>query len=247
MAQQYTTRGVASAQDETVNTASRDTPGTRVRHHPRARRFESVHLWITTATGLVALVVSLYNFAELQREPDIDVTLPHLVRISQDKDVWLYLQPTLSTRIKTQEVEVVMNAELRLKPTGPIANSSKPEFFWDETGTWTYGLKANELSYQRVADPVPLLVSQDKPQQPTILFNAIAWNFQPGRYEGTLRLHRASRPEPLVSRFCLDISEQALKQFQSGGQRRFFSFRDDLPASAGGSRSSGCYRLPPFD
>ncbi|MER6996179.1 hypothetical protein [Streptomyces sp. NPDC000410] len=217
----------------------------RARHPFRARRFDSAHLWVTTATGLVALAISLYNLAELQRKPDIDVTLPHIIRIAQGKDVWLYLQPTMSTRVRTQDVEVVMKAELRLRPTGAIAKSDEPEFFWDETGSWTYDFGKNSIFYRRDADPVPLLVSQDKPQQPTILFNAIGWNFRPGRYEGSLNLHRASESEPLVSRFCLEVSKESVKRFRSAGQRKQFSFRDDVPGSAGGSRSPGCYRLSP--
>ncbi|WP_327732681.1 hypothetical protein OG749_01290 [Streptomyces nojiriensis] len=222
-----------------------EAPDPRAGHRPRTRRFESAHLWITTVTGLVALIVSLYNFWELRKKPDIDVTLPHLVRVAQGKDVWLYLQPTLSTRIKTQDVEVVMGAELRLRPSGPITGSREPEFFWDETGSWTYNRERNDLTYRREADPVPLVVSQDKPQQPVILFNAVDWNLQPGRYEGSLSLHRASKPDPLVSGFCLEISEQAVKRFRGAGQQTHFDFRDDVPHSTGSSSGRDCYRLSP--
>ncbi|MEU9144057.1 hypothetical protein [Streptomyces sp. NPDC048349] len=174
----------------------------------------------------------------------MDVAMPHLVRVAQGKDVWLYLQPTLSTRVKTEDLEMVLNAELRLRPTGPIAGSDEPKFFWDETGSWTYDHERRDLTYRREADPVPLIVSQDRPQQPTILFNAIDWNLRPGRYEGSLSLHRASKSKPLVSGFCLEISEQAVKGFRSAGQRGHFDFRDDVPSSTT-SKGRDCYRLSP--
>ncbi|MFJ3304971.1 hypothetical protein ACIPSA_17955 [Streptomyces sp. NPDC086549] len=38
----------------------------------------------------------------MSTKPAVDVSLPHIVRIAQGKDTWLYFQPTLSTRVKTE-------------------------------------------------------------------------------------------------------------------------------------------------
>lgn len=58
-----------------------------------------------------------------------------------------------------------------------------PAFYWNELGSYSYNYDSNDLNYQRIADPAPLLVTQDKPQQPPMVFTAEQWAFGPGRYE----------------------------------------------------------------
>ncbi|WFB06837.1 hypothetical protein LRS74_07115 [Streptomyces sp. LX-29] len=208
----------------------------------RRRRHETVHAWAGTVAGLVALALSAYNFLALHREPEVDVRLPHIVRIAQGKDVWLYLQPTLSTRFKAEQAEVITQAELRMRATARRAKA--PAFFWDETGAFSYDAARQELTYQRAADPGPLLIDQDTPNQPLMLFNAVGWNFRPGRYEGTLRLHRSGGRAPLDRDFCLLVSPEAATAFREAGQFTFRDFRDDVPG-AGPRSARGCYTLSP--
>ncbi|MGW2045859.1 hypothetical protein ACWCPF_11825 [Streptomyces sp. NPDC001858] len=207
------------------------------------RRFDLAHAWTNTVAGLAALALSAYNFVQLERDPDVDVALPHIVRVAQGNDVWLYLQPTLSTRLETQKVEVITGAELKVERAD--LNGTKPSFFWDETGSFSYDPQAKGLNYQRVADPSPLVVSRDKPQQPVMLFNAVGWGFVTGRYEGTLTLTRGSGRSPLVSRFCLMISTEAAATFKEIGQFTHRDFRDDVPNTNGRGASKGCYILSP--
>jgi hypothetical protein len=192
----------------------------------------------------VALGLSIYNLVIAQREPAVDIALPHIVRIAQGKDTWLYFQPTLSTRVKAERVEVITQVELHLRPT--TSSSKTPTFFWDETGSFSYSPASRELTYRWVADPSPILVSQSTPQQPLLVFNALSWSFTEGRYEGTLVLKRASRQPPLTKSFCLAVSKSAAATMKSGGQYRFNGFRDDEPASdVLETESKGCYVLPP--
>ncbi|MFD6936902.1 hypothetical protein ACFWAP_12210 [Streptomyces goshikiensis] len=206
--------------------------------HPRRRRFEQAHLWSSTVTGLVALGLSLYSFAALRRSPEIDVSLPHVLRISQEKDVWVILQPTMSSRLNTEDVEVVTDVRLALRPSGTTGVSPTPRFYWENNVSWKYDEQTGGLKHNPVSDPAPLVVSQSMPQQPVIHFIAAGWNFQPGRYEGTVTLSRASSRASITKRFCLNITEEDLGQFRSGGQFRQFEFRNDVPPSA--SRQGDC-------
>ncbi|MFJ4776956.1 hypothetical protein [Streptomyces sp. NPDC088762] len=208
------------------------------------KRYEVAQAWVSTLVGVVALGLSVYNLLALQREPAVDVSLPHITRIAQGKDAWLYFQPTLSSRVKTERVEVITHVGLELKPVTPGAG--QPAFFWDETGSFSYDAAAHALTYQRVADPSPLLVGQSEPQQPLLLFNAVGWRFAEGRYEGSLVFHRASGLEPLRKGICLVVSKDAVAIMRRGAQYEFHDFRDDVPGTAsqkGGTK--GCYVLSP--
>ncbi|MEU1820323.1 hypothetical protein ABZ543_34870 [Streptomyces roseifaciens] len=208
------------------------------------RRYEQAHAWAGTLAGVVALGLSIHNFVALQREPSVDVALPHIARVAQGKDTWLYFQPTLSTRVKTERVEVISQVEFHLRPTA--SGAGEPAFFWDETGSFSYDAAAHNLTYQRVADPSPLLVSQGTPQQPLLLFNAVGWGFAEGRYEGTLVLRRASGQGPLRKSFCLVVSKAAATTLRGAGQYKFHDFRDDVPGSdTHKAESRGCYVLSP--
>ncbi|MFB9464743.1 hypothetical protein [Streptomyces cinereospinus] len=127
----------------------------------------------------------------------------------------------------------------------PVRESGgPPAFFRDGTGSFSYEAKTRTLTCQRVADPSPLVVSRDRPQQPLTLFDAVGRNFAPGRYEGWPTLERASGRGPLTSRFCLLVAEEA---FAKTGQFVHRDFRDDVPAGRApdGATADGCYRLSP--
>ncbi|MGV9761474.1 hypothetical protein ACWDUC_37520 [Streptomyces tricolor] len=206
---------------------------------PHRRRFEQAHLWSSTVTGLVALGLSLYSFAALRRSPEIDVTLPHVLRISQENDVWVILQPTMSSRLHAEDVEVVTDMRLALQPSGATGPSPTPRFRWENNVSWKFDPKTGELRHDPVSDPAPLVVSQSMPQQPVTHFIAEKWNFRPGRYEGTVTLSRASNRVSITKHFCLDIAEQDLSQFRSGGQFHQLEFRNDVPPRTG--RQDDCY------
>ncbi len=213
---------------------------------PRKKRYELAQAWIGTLVGVVALGLSIYNLLAAQQEPAVEVALPHIVRIAQGKDTWLYLQPTLSTRVKTERVEVITQIELELRREGSAGKP--PTFFWDETGSFSYNAASHDLTYQRVADPSPLLVSQSAPQQPLLLFNALGWNLAEGWHRGTLVLHRASGLKPLRKRFCLFVSKDAVSIMRNASQYTFHDFRDDVPGTQSEAMRGSpdlCYVLSP--
>ncbi|MGW7255371.1 hypothetical protein [Streptomyces sp. NPDC054834] len=171
------------------------------------RRFEPAQAWMGTLVGVAAFGLSVYNLLALRQEPVVDVSLPHIARIAQGEDTWLYFQPTLSARVKAERVEVITQVELRLRPA--TAHTRAPVFFWDETGSFSYSVASHRLTCQRVADPSAFLVSQGTPQQPLLPFNALGWGFAEGRYDGSLVLRRAGGQTPLREAFCVMVSRSA--------------------------------------
>ncbi|MFE1441299.1 hypothetical protein [Streptomyces sp. NPDC058739] len=208
----------------------------------RRGRFDAVHKWAATTAAVVALAISLYNLAELQREPHIDVTLPHLMRIGPaGAGTLIYFQPTVSTRFKTQDVEVIGDARLRLSPTGAISSSKDSNFYWQSNGMPTFDFESNEIRIEWSGDPAPFVVSQDKPQQPVFQFQDEGWALQPGRYEGSIQLSRAGNRKPLTKSFCLIVSKRAVDEMREGDDRRIYFFRNDLPKFTSSSEYSHCY------
>ncbi|MFF7780499.1 hypothetical protein ACFZCG_39600 [Streptomyces tanashiensis] len=209
---------------------------------PRRGWFDSVHKWAATAAAVLALALSLYNWSELKQPPRLDVTLPHLMRIGPaGTGTLVYFQPTLSTRFKAQDVEVITDARLRLAPVGSISSSKSPEFYWQGNGVPAFDFESNEIRIEWSGDPAPLIVSQDKPQQPMFQFQDDTWSFQPGRYEGSVQLSRSGGREPLTGSFCLIISKKAVDEMRGGDARGIYFFRNDLPKFTSSSRYGHCY------
>lgn len=222
----------------------------------RRARLDSVHKWAATLAAVVALAFSSYNFAELQQKPRIDVDLPHLLRTGPvDNGTVFQIQPTVSTRFKTQDVEVIRDAHLQLTPVGSISSSKMPIFYWHETGAYVYDFTSDQVNYHWSGDPAPFIVSQDKPQQPTLNFWVDNWTFQPGRYEGTLELSRSGNRIPLIKKFCLLLSKKAVDEIHGAGQRQIFFFATiypsstppaNLQAATGGKQIKNSYRPVAF-
>ncbi|MFD9477924.1 hypothetical protein [Streptomyces nojiriensis] len=206
-------------------------------------RSDAVHKWVATVAGVAAFAFSLYNFAELQKKPEIEVALPHLMRIGvMGKDAHFYVQPTVSTRVKTQDVEVIRDARFELTPAASVASSKRPIFYWKEVGVWNFDPASEWLSYRWSGDPAPFLVSQDKPQQPIFLFQADNWSFEPGRYEGSLQLSRAGTRNSLIKTFCILLSRKAADEIRGGASKGgIYFFRNDLPKFASSGKYSDCY------
>ncbi|MFE6844549.1 hypothetical protein [Streptomyces sp. NPDC057686] len=190
---------------------------------------------------MIALGISLYNFAVLQGTPDVDVALPRLVTIephAPGNAVHFFLQPTLSIRRKTENVEVITDAQLRLQPADKTA--SRPEFYWLDSGNFVYDFKTNNDHWEKSSNPTPILVSQERPSLSTLNFNANKWSFRPGRYEGSLILHRSGEA-PMTVRFCLLVSAGDVKTFRDSAERDAFVFRNDVVTAPADTQKPGCY------
>ncbi|MFE5519518.1 hypothetical protein ACFQ9Q_17600 [Streptomyces virginiae] len=215
-----------------------------VESHGR-NRFDHLHLWATTVTGLVALGIAVFNLVTLQSSPDIDVAMPHVVRVSQGKSARLYVQPTITAKEQTQEVEVITNVLLALNP--PPEEKIVPHFFWDESGQWT--VVEGKLTYRQTSDPTPVLVPYEKPQQPTMRFNAEGWKFKKEKYQGLLSVRRSGGRPPIVKEICIVISRKNVADFEALGPGGSLLFRNDhqpMPADTPKDEID-CYKSLPSD
>ncbi|MFD8410169.1 hypothetical protein ACFV2Q_00085 [Streptomyces sp. NPDC059650] len=211
-------------------------------HGPGRGRLEAAQVWTATLTGLAALGISLFNLAELQQAPKVSVALPHLVRIeprAPQHTVHLFVQPTITTRFRAEDVEVITAVRLQLKAAAP--KGGRPRFRWNESGAWNYDFASNRLKYDRTADPSPLVVTQDKPQQPTLLFDSSDWTLRAGRYDGALVLERASSRTPITRPFCLLITPEALRTFRAAPEREFYELRNDNDTPSPTAPRPSCY------
>lgn len=213
-------------------------------HEQHRKRFDLAHSWTNTVAGIAALSLAVFNFITIHREPDIDITLPHTVRLGQYySEGYMYIQPTFSTRLSAEKVEMITDVKLDIRRSGK--SGQKPSFFWDEFGVFQHDPERDNVGvYQKVSDPSPFIVSQNRPQQPVILFAATGgWKFEPGRYNGTLTFKRESTSAPLVRNFCLSIEKEDIPLIE---KNVYWSFRNDLPAknSSSPSESKDCYSLP---
>nr|SBP00933.1 hypothetical protein BN4615_P10449 [Nonomuraea gerenzanensis] len=214
-------------------------PGSPAREAMRKGWLDALQLWLGLATGTIALILSIINWVTLNRDPEVSLSLPSILRIAQGDNVWLYLQPTFTTIRKTETTDYITGMELRVRP--PAGSGAAPTLVWDETGTWVYDSKTQEADYSYQSDPQPMLVSQDTPQSPTILFEATGWQFRPGRYELELRATRSSTDTPLAATFCLDITADDDAAFAQEGQYRWIGFQRTRTGSAS-SPAKACYR-----
>ncbi|MCX5278285.1 hypothetical protein [Streptomyces virginiae] len=202
--------------------------------------------WTPIITSLAALGLSIYNFL-LIKPPKVEVSLPHVVRMGQKSNTHAYfvVQPTFTAPTKTEDVEIITKVELKFEPRNPADHDEDSQFWWDELVTFEASPKEN---FRHAADPTPIVIAQDKPQQPFFSFVAERWNFKPIEYRGTMTLHRRSdKQNPIVKRFCLTISAKDIEEFRkkSNSEWPWYSFRDDDPSgkekATGKDRRPDCY------
>lgn len=207
----------------------------------RHRRLAAVHLWSATFTGLAALVLSVLNFVIFQKDARIDVKLPAILRIGGGSDYTLvWLQPTLSTTQNSDRVKMASTLKLKMQRQSAGSTENAPQFIWDESGKWEYDPPTGGLAYVPATDPAPMVVNRDTPKSPVARFIAKGWIFSPGRYEGTLEVHRPEGGKPLMSDFCLYLSAGDVKTIQDPANRkRLYMFRNDDPTSD--SQHGDCY------
>jgi hypothetical protein len=225
----------------------RDEPNDSSQQTSNGRKLhELITSWVGAVVGAAALTLSIFNSIALNKKPDVDIALPHVVRIRQlPGGTKLYIQPALHARSTTERSEVIKQVELRLRPAK--AGVPEPAFFWYEISSLTPDPNPKSRYWYIVkylADPTPLLINKNRPQLPTLQFMARNWTFPEGRYEGSLILQRASEQGPLTQNFCLFISHDAVEDIRSDPSW-LHDFRDNVPGKQRAD-SKGCYVLNPL-
>ncbi|MFF5808908.1 hypothetical protein [Streptomyces sp. NPDC012746] len=193
--------------------------------------------WISAVISLTALGLSIVSLTLSMDPPSVNTTLPHILRIGQKDNTFIFLQPVLSTRKKAQDVEIITDIQLELRPERPADRSKRPKFWWDEVIKWK---GEPEDGYSHISDPTLFMVTQGEPQQPVLSFVAEDWSFAVGTYQGTLTLKRESSQEPVTTKFCLTITDNDLKEFRDQKDPTWwFPYRNDDPDEV--EKYYGCY------
>lgn len=98
---------------------------------------ERIQVWVTMATAVLALVLSIVTLVESKTRPDITMTLPSIVRFAQGDDVWFYLQPDFSVPTRSDATARITAIHLQRTRDGGL-DGETPSFYWNESGDWTY-------------------------------------------------------------------------------------------------------------
>lgn len=203
------------------------------------REFRTAHSWVATVASVAALGFSGYNLSQLHENPNTDVTLPVSLKLSWDEDgTSVFIQPTVFTRFDTEDVEMVTDVQLRLRPES--AKPPWPEFYWRRNVKWSlrHDVKVDDQTstwWEFDSDPAPFTVTQATPQMPSMQFRTNNWTLTPGRYVGSVTLHRASTRDPIERPFCLVLRPENITEITKG--EYWFELRNDVP----GKRQGGCY------
>ncbi|WKV74431.1 hypothetical protein AW27_024705 [Streptomyces sp. PCS3-D2] len=209
----------------------------RTRH-----RFRTGHTWVASIASLTALAFSVYNFVEARESPQTVVTLPMSLKMIRSGDATsLFLQPTVFTRFDTEDVEIVTDVQIRLRPK---TTRSEPKFFWEQNVQWWVQrggsasarvVDKTSVWYEFASDPTPFVVTQSDPKQPVMQFTTHGWTLKPDRFEGTLTVERASTGRPIRLPFCLVIRSEDISNLMKGDG--WYEWRTDVP----GRQEGGCY------
>jgi hypothetical protein len=214
------------------------------------RRVQFITTALTALTAVAALVLSIITTMQLNRRPDILLTMPTIIRVTQGSlgpqypvQVQIAMQPTFAVYQKTDVTSIVTSVRLNMTPP-PQANSAPPYFYWLDTVEYVYDLPTDKINGKFVSDPTPIVVTQDKPQTPVLRFFAMPAWLTVGRWKGTLTAERQGQ-SPLVSEFCLDISSYSLSVLTQTGVHSYVIMRtDQTPQPSSSPQTSNCYRTP---
>jgi hypothetical protein len=172
--------------------------------------------FLSLALSVAAIVVST-------QQPEVMLILPDQVRIAQGRSsgsAFVYLQPAFVSTGQNERVEVIRDMTLEVALDGTAMQS----FRWDEQARLVTD-EAGTLSYQYVADAVPILVSPRSASAPLCLFDAPdGWFFAPGTYTLTLLGHRVVVAEPVRATFSLTLGAEDIAFLDGPGGDQFLSF-----------------------
>ncbi|GHD69726.1 MULTISPECIES: hypothetical protein [Streptomyces] len=207
----------------------------------RRLRAQTLHPWINTLAATAALVFSWLTYSALPPdEPDTEVSLPRVIKVRwHESFTSVFIQPTVSTRFDTKNVEMINDVELSLRSDNTFGSPAMtPRFNWEDTVQWIFREDRNAVWWEFLSDPGPFTVTQEEIHQPFIRFTAEEWRLAPGRYTGNLTVYRASHREPLRKPFCLVLSHDAITDLVRNKDNNFpDEFRSDIPEAA----KDGCY------
>lgn len=197
---------------------------------PVADRVRGSLWWVPLGASLTSLVLSIGSIIIATREPSVSVIVPEQIRFVQGERIgsaYAYLQPTFVSTGENDRVEVIRDMELTLTPAD---GGEAATFTWDEVGQLAFDPEDDSLTYEYLADDVPLLVAPDSVENPLALFQGPdGWFLAAGTYEAELEASRVVASSPIRVSFEVVVSDDDIEFLESSGGNSFLS----LPISAG--------------
>lgn len=180
--------------------------------------------WVPLTAALLSLVLSGVAIFVSTRQPEVMVILPDLVRVSQGREsgsAYMYLQPAFVSTGTNERVEVIR--DMTLEATD--ATGRRTSFSWTQQLRLVSDPESGALSYEYVADAVPLLVGPRNAAAPLSLFDAPdGWYFAPGTYRFELLADRVVVSQPLIAEFDLTLDAADITFLEQPGGDRFLAF-----------------------
>lgn len=203
-----------------------------------------INFWstaITALTAVIALVLSLLTYAQLNSSATIEIVMPKTVRFwAFENGLQLILGPTFSVNKKTELSPAVTDAEVRIE----IEHQSIT-LNWYENVIITYGTRGAPVEFE--ADSAPFVItsgnSVTKYMQFRVTDSALRSGVSAGRWHARLTVKRSGQDD-LTEYFCIDIgtaSASFLSDRLSGriaGDPHRLAFRTKSPLDGASNR---CY------
>jgi hypothetical protein len=191
-------------------------------------RFISLR-WVPLTAALLSLTLSVVAIYTATQQPSVSLLMPDQVRVAQGRSsgaAYLYLQPAFVNTAQNNRVEVIRT--MRLHVTSSDANVAEADFTWTQQLRLTTDATTGGLSYEYVADAVPLVVSPSNAASPLGLFEAPrGWFFGLGTYRLTLTAERVVAGSPLVDNFEFTLSQADIDTLEQPGPDRFITLPID--------------------
>ena len=195
------------------------------RLQPHFRLVEKLSVWVSIATAILSLVISIYTLVITTYEPELLLIMPNQVRIGQggNSGPLLYIQPMFISTGLSERVEVITGIRVQVEPVDQ--SSSSVEFVWDEQGSWAVDPSTQDLNWVFTGDSGPFLVSAKNAQFFTGLFiGPYDWLFKPGTYRITMIADRITDSQPLHATVEILLVSESLDYLNQSQGTRFLVF-----------------------
>lgn len=191
-------------------------------------------------TAVAALGLSTINWVSLNGDPEITMSMPRVLRVSQHTDGYtLTLQPTFTVLDNNEHTSFVSGVRLDVEPVAGVS----PKFYWVDVARFVHDQTTGLPVWRYSADPAPISVTWSQPSSDFLRFVSVD-PLAPGTW--TMRLsaeHLAS--EPLQATFCVTLTRAEVTWLRRNPG--YHVMRNDYPSGAGDERGSAdCYRFGRF-
>ena len=178
--------------------------------------------WVPLTAALLSLVLSVVAIYTATQQPAVSLLMPAQVRIAQGRSTggaYLYLQPAFVNTAQNNRVEVIRDMSLHV--SGPAT----ADLTWTQQLRLVTDATSGELTYQYVADAMPLVVSPSNAASPLALFEAPhGWFFAAGTYEFTLTADRVVAGSALTATFSVTLTADSVAFLDQPGPDQFLEF-----------------------